>query len=318
MMKSTRHIRSSAARVIVLSIALRGASSAAQSQPSATTPADARAAYAIPWIMRPAIAPTLLRIESSIASRRDGVASVTMLTAGYAIAPALFGVYGRIALTHSRLSSGNPIMHGVPTGAVANPLVMALFTPEVARGVRVSVVAASALPLAMGGGDAPSPLAASSLATGVLTRSSMDSALFAANYASVISGLGVALIRAGFTAQLEATAIVLARVRGARSPTATDETRANLTLGASFGFLVHRAVTVSAEAHYQRWLYAPNLLGAAGSSVDQLSFDVGARANVPLSPTVLARPGLAFAVGLGGPMAANEVFIARIDVPVTF
>jgi hypothetical protein len=195
---------------------------------------------------------------------------------------------------------------------------MALFTPEVARGVRVSVVAATALPVAMGGGDAPSRLAASSIATGVLTRSGMDSALFAANYASVISGLGVALLRSGFTAQLEVTAVVLARARGARAPTATDETRANLTVGASVGYLVARAVTLSAEAHYQRWLHAPNLLGAAGSRVDQLSFDVGARANVPLSPTVLARPGVAFAMGLGGAMSASEVFIARIDVPVTF
>ena len=37
-----------------------------------------------------------------------------------------------------------------------------------------------------------------------------------------------------------------------------------------------------------------------------------------LSRTVLARPGIAFSMGLGGAMADRECKIVHLDVPITF
>lgn len=275
--------------------------------------------YALPWTMRPAIAPTLLRVESSIGFRNDGVAAATLFTGGYAIVPTKLGVYARWGVTNSVLSTPNaPATHQIPTGAATNPLLMALYTPELTKGLRLSVFAAATIPIGTGGGNTPQPLTASSIATGIPTRSSMDNALFAVNYFTPIAGLGLAFLRWGFTFQVEATVLQLIRVRGEAHRSASDEFRTNFTVGASVGYWLHRYLTASAELHYQHWLSAPNLLATPNTHAGQASFEVGLRTNLPLSRTVLARPGLSFGMGIGGAMADRDYKVLHLDVPFTF
>lgn len=275
--------------------------------------------YALPWTMRPAIAPTLVRVESSIGFRNDGVAAATLFTGGYAIVPTKLGVYARWGVTNSVLSTPNaPATHEIPTGAATNPLLMALYTPELTKGLRLSVFAAATIPIGTGGGNTPQPLTASSIATGIPTRSSMDNALFAVNYFTPIAGLGLAFLRWGFTFQVEATVLQLIRVRGEAHRSASDEFRTNFTVGASVGYWLHRYLTASAELHYQHWLSAPNLLATPNTHAGQASFEVGLRTNLPLSPTVLARPGLSFGMGIGGAMADRDYKVLHLDVPFTF
>ena len=282
------------------------------------SPAQQRAGYAMPWTMRPAVAPTLVRVESSIAARRDGVAAATIATGGVAIIPTRLGVYARLAVTHSILRTGDARTDSIPTGAFANPALFVLFTPEVARGVRIGASALVALPLGNGSGNTPSPLSASSLSAAVATRSAMDGALFATNYLAAAAGGSVALIRSGVTAQLEATLVTFARVRGELARSASDPTRVALTAAASVGYLVHPALSLSFEAHYQRWLYAPALMAAPNAFADQLSFELGARANIPLSRTTLLRPGFSFGLGVDGAMSSSETRVFHFDLPVLF
>ncbi len=308
--------------VLCASSASHAQATSAAPTPPQPTPAEARAGYALPWTMRPAIAPNLLRIESSIGFRNDGVAAVTLLTGGYAVLPTKLGFYARLGLTNSALSTPNtPATHEIATGAVTNPLLMALFTPELTKGLRLTVFGAATIPVGTGGGNAPPALAASSIATGIPTRSAMDNALFAVNYFTPIVGLGAAFMRWGFTFQVEATVLQLIRVRGENHRSATDEMRTNFTVGASVGYLLHRYVTASAEFHYQHWLSAPNLLNppmGAAPSVNQASFEIGVRGNIPFSRTILARPGISFGMGFNGAMADREYKVVHVDFPITF
>lgn len=336
-MLNPRNPRANSAALTAITLAVLSAASASHAQattpstgttPAAApatpqlTPAEARANYALPWTMRPAIAPNLLRIESSIGIRNDGVAAVTLLTGGYAVLPTKLGFYARFGVTNSVLSTPNaPATNNIATGAVTNPLLMALFTPELTKGLRLTVFGAATIPVGTGGGNTPPALTASSIATGIPTRSAMDNALFAVNYFTPILGLGAAYMRWGFTFQAEATVLQLIRVRGENHRSATDDMRTNFTVGASVGYLIHRYVTASAEFHYQHWLSAPNLLNpptGTPPSVNQASFEVGVRGNWPISRTVLARPGLSFGMGFNGAMADREYKVIHVDFPITF
>lgn len=315
--------KSAHARAIASAIALAilhvAASSLAQS--NAQSPAEQRARYALPWVMRPAIAPTLARVETAINVRQDGVAAVTLVTSGAAIIPAKFGLYVRVGVTDSVLRTSSPATNNIATGAVTNPLLMALFTPELAPGFRIGLSLAATLPVGTGGGNTPSPLAASSIATGALTRSAMDNALFAVNYAAVALGASAAYMIHGLTFQVDATAFQLVRTRGEATAAASDELRTNFTVGASVGYLIHRRITASIEGHYQHWISAPRLLeprDGRAPPYGQASITVGVRSNVPLSRTVLARPGVAFSIGLGGAMSERECKVFHVDVPIAF
>ena len=271
--------------------------------------------------MRPAIAPTLARIESSVGIRNDGVAAATLFTAGEAIVPATVGYYVRFGMTNSSLTSTNAEVNNATATAISNPLLMLLYTPELIKGLRLSVLAACTLPVGTGGGNMPSALPASSIATGIPTRSAMDNALFAVNYATPILGLGLALIKWKFTFQAEATVLQLIRVHGESTRAASDAMRTNFTSGLSVGYLVHPLLTASAELHYQHWLSAPNLLSppnGVAPAPNQLSFEVGVRTNIALSRTILARPGLSFGMGIGGAMADRDYKVIHIDFPITF
>ncbi|MDP3275342.1 MAG: hypothetical protein Q8Q09_09125 [Deltaproteobacteria bacterium] len=285
--------------------------------PAPTTPAMARAAYALPWTMRPAVAPTLARIESSVAIRDDGVSAVTLLTGGYAFVPTELGVYGRIGATNFTANS-----NGTVTAGVTNPLLMLLWTPQLARGLRLTVFAATTLPLGTGGGTMPDSFSRSANASGILTRSAMDNALFAVDYLTPIVGLGAVYMTHGWTFQAETTVLQLVRARGHHNPNNSDAARTNFTAGLNVGYLLHRYVTASGELHYQHWINAPNLLAPTMANPNpyhgQASFEIGLRANLPVSRTILARPGISFGMGLGGRMADVGYKVVHIDLPFAF
>lgn len=271
--------------------------------------------------MRPAIAPNLARIESSIGFRNDGIATATLFTVGETIIPTTVGYYLRLGAVNSQLTTNSPETNNVSAAAFCNPLLLLLYTPELTKGLRLSVAVATTVPLGTGGGNSPSALTASAIGTGIPTRSSMDNALFAVNYATPILGLGLAYMRWGFTFQLEATVLQLIRVRGENTRSGSDPMRTNFTGAASVGYLVHRLLTASAEFHYQHWLSAANLLHPTTGTPpapNQASFELGIRSNLVLSRTVLFRPGISFGMGIGGAMGDKEYKILHFDVPITF
>jgi hypothetical protein len=264
--------------------------------------------------MRPAVAPTLLRLDSSMSFSTPGFTAATLITAGYAFIPATLGIYGRAAVVHQTPGSG------AAATVLANPVLFALYTPLVAPGWRLSLFAGSTLPVGGGGGDAAGADALRTVRSGVPTRSAMDNALFAVNYLTPTAGVGAAFIERGLTVQAEITLLQLIRVRGESRD--ADPLRTNFTAGLHVGYLIVPWLTGSAEFHYQRWLHnpalAPTAANPAGTPAGQATVEVGLRANVPLSRTILARPGVAFGFPLGGAMGTGDYRVLHLDFPVAF
>jgi hypothetical protein len=144
----------------------------------------------------------------------------------------------------------------------------------------------------------------------------MDNALFAVNYTTLTAGVGLAFVRWGFTAQAETTILQLFRTRG--DAIDKDAARTNFTSGLHLGYRLLDPLTVSVELRYQRWLSTPAAVTADPAKRDQLTFAVGLRANVPLTKTLLVRPGVSYSHPLDDPMAAQGYRILQLDVPVVF
>lgn len=306
----------SIAASIALSLTLVTSLAAAQGpdEPPTTpapkpTPNQAKAKYSLPFALRPAAPPNLARIDAPLAVQ-DGQTTVpSTLTAGGKLHADL-GVYARLALVRNAPS-------GADAGfAVSNPLAFALYSPQIAPKLRLPIFAGVALPVGAGGGDQPSASTRAAMGAGIYGRQAMDNALFASNYLTPTVGAGIAWIDRGWTLQAEATVLQLLRVKG--SAVDSDASRTNFTAGATVGYLIAGLVNVSAEVHYQRWLSTPAAVSKDSSLRDQLTVGGGARLNVPLSDTILARPGLAYFQGVDDPMAARGYRIVQLDVPVVF
>lgn len=154
------------------------------------------------------------------------------------------------------------------------------------------------------------------MGSGIYARQAMDNALFASNYPAPTVGVGLAWIDRGWTVQVETTVLQLLRVKG--SALDADSSRTNSTSGVSVGYLIAGVVNVSAEIHYQRWLSTPAAVAKDGSLRDQLTAGGGARFNLPLSDSILMRPGIAYFQGIDDPMARLGYRIIQLDVPVVF
>lgn len=278
--------------------------------PAPPTPAQARARVSLPWTMRPAAALTLVRLDTSWAFTNTTTTGVTLLTAGYAYAPGLAGIYVRQGVVYN-----GPTM-GASGAGTTNPLLFGLITPQLHPMLRLAVFAGVALPLGMGWGEAPDLPTRKAVLAGIYARSAMDNALFAMNYLTGTVGLGLAFNHRGFTAQVEATYLQLFRVRAANLD--ADEFRSNLTLGLHVGYQVLPWLTPSVELHYQHWLSTPAAVAANSSLRGQLSLEFGARFNVPLTRSLLLRPGVSFGAGLGGPMWADNYRVLHVDLPLVF
>lgn len=280
-------------------------------QPS-VTPATKRKRYTLPFSLRPAVAPDLARVDSAFAFQDK--ASSAISTATFGMKPFVgtdLGLYGRIAVAQNAPEGARN------AAAISNPIAFALYTPEVAPKLRLPLFVGITLPVGMGGGDVPATDAVrSSVASGVYGRQAMDNALFAVNYVTTTAGVGVAWIDRGITLQMEATVLYLVRVKGESID--KEPARTNFTSGVHAGYLVAEWINVGVEAHYQRWLSTPVVVQKDDSFRDQATVGGGARFNLPLSDTVLARPGIAYFHPIDDPMGKQGYRIVQLDVPVTF
>jgi len=316
-------MRSRHSLLLALSSTLLIASAASAADPPAAGPtaAEKKARYALPYAMRPAIAPNLVRIDASMASTETSTIWSSILTAGYkpiASVPDL-GFYGRAAFV--RLSPDQ----GDGGTALSNPLFFALYTPEIAPKLRLPLFAGVTAPIGGGGGNDPSATTRAAVLSGIYARQAMDNALFATNYLTPTVGAGLAWIDKGFTVQVEATVLQLLRARGDKVD--LDESRTNFTSGLNVGYLVLDPwLSANVELHYQRWLSTPKAVEADEARPsdqrlglrDQLTAGGGLRVNVPLSTSILMRPGISYFRGIDDPMADQKFSIVQVDVPVAF
>ena len=316
-----RSLQALYATLLVAILAPRGGARAEEPPAAAPTAAPAAspaapAPYSLPWQLRPAVAGTVLRVDSAIALYEDqagnnGETVATMILGSYKVTPEL-APFVRLGVV------GNSPPTGGGAVVLVNPALGATYALKFARDFRLALFLGLTIPVGMGGGDAPDPAKAAATRSGILSRSAMDNAMFAVNDFTVFPGVGLAYVAHGLTVQAEVTLLQLTRVRG--SAAQPDSSKTNFTTGLHVGYFVVPLLSVGAELRYQRWLSTPAAVAAdaTGASRDTLSMAVGPRVHLRLGKSTWIRPGIAYAQGLDYPMTKQDYRIVQVDVPVSF
>ena len=286
--------------------------------------------YSLPWQLRPVTVGTVLRSDTTTAlfenaAGETGTTIASMLLGSYKVTPE-FAPMVRLGF----VNNDNPGAAGVDGSSFVNPIVGATYARKFSS-FKWAAFGATTIPIGMGAGNTPNKNAAAANASGIPARSGMDNAMFAVNYMTPIVGGDLAYVNHKFTAQLEATALFLFRVRGDAAASATDSSRVNSTFGLHLGYFIIPQLSVGGELRYQRWLTTPTTKNAAGAVVnipdvnkDTLTLAIGPRANFKLTNTMWIRPGISYSRGLDEPlskstMARNGNYnMIQVDVPVIF
>jgi hypothetical protein len=199
---------------------------------------------------------------------------------------------------------------------IVNPTLGTLIGVPVGRDFRFAMSISFGIPVANGGGDSPDPNEAALQRQGALARSAMDNVSFAVNDVGFPSGLSLAFIRGGVTAQVDATLIPSVRVKGAAVQ--TDNSKVNSTCGFFLGYLPVRELSVGAELRYQRYLTTPAAVERDPSARDNLTMAIGPRFHFEIADGTWVRPGLSYGRGLRGPTEQQSFQMVQLDVPFSF
>lgn len=286
---------------------------------TASPPADPPrpAPYSLPWLLRPAVPVSVVRLDETMAFYEDaasgtsGSSYLTSLIATYKVGPSWVPIFREIWVHNRAPSAGKD-----PSGSgFSNPLLGINYLRPIGRVGRFAAFLASSIPIGSGGGDAPDAGAAAAMTAGISARSAMDNALFAVNYWTVIGGLGLARITPGSTLQAEVTVLQLTRARG---PTSQDGSRTNLTAGLHAGHFFSPKLSVGAEARMQRWMTNAAPVRNDPAAREQFTFGVGPRFHFKVAGRQWLRPGLSYSRALDDPMAKKGYDIVQLDVPFAF
>ncbi len=290
--------------------------------------------YSLPWQLRPAAAASVVRSDTAFAfyenpaSGESGTTVASMLLGSYKLTPE-FAPMVRLGVVDNSPPDGAMTAAGAPLDSAfnfVNPVVGGTYVFKLSPAFRLAAFLGLTLPIGGGGGDMPDPANAQANARGILARSAMDNAMFAADYFTVFPGVGFAYVDHGLTVQVEATLLQLFRVRGDAIP-ANDASRTNFTAGLHIGYFIIPQLSAGAELRHQRWLSTPGTIEAGVAMRteddedmlrDTTTFAIGLRGHFKLSDTLWLRPGLAYARGLDDPMDAQGYDIVQLDVPLQF
>ncbi len=273
--------------------------------------------YSLPWLLRPATAATVVRLDETMAYYQDpasgssGASYLTSLIATYRLNPRFVPVFRLVWVSNDAPARGPD-----PSGSgFSNPLVGLNYLRPFGRGWRWTGFFASTIPVGSGGGSSPDRGAAAAMSAAISARSAMDNALFAVNYWTVIGGLGIARVAPGLTLQGELTILQLTRARG---PQTQDKSRTNLTAGVHAGHFFSPRVSLGAEVRMQRWLTDAAPVRSDPRAREQLTFGIGPRFHFKLGKGRWVRPGLSYTRAFDDPMKARSYDILQVDVPVAF
>jgi hypothetical protein len=268
--------------------------------------------YSLPWQLRPAAAANVIRSDTSTGVRssagNSGTTVVTLLLASYKVTPDL-----AVVLRGGFVNDSPPLKDA--TSAFLNPALGATYVFKLGSGFRLAPFLGVALPLGNGGGNTPDPAVRAALGAGILTRASMDNALFGVNYLTPFPGIDFAWVSQNFTVQAEATLFELIRARG--DLVDKDSTRTNFTSGLHVGYFIIPQLSVGGELRYQRWL-KNSTMAEDDARRDTATAAIGVRGHFKISETMWIRPGLAFVQPIDAPMTEQSYHVAQLDVPFAF
>jgi hypothetical protein len=298
--------------------------------PAADTdaPAPPPPPYSLPWQLRPVVAGNVVRSDTAIAfyenpmSGESGTTVASMLLGSYKVTPD-FAPLVRLGV----VSNSPPEGAGESALNFLNPVIGGTYAFKLSPDFKLAAFLGLTIPVGGGGGDMPEPANALANGAGIVARSAMDNAMFAANYFTIFPGVGLAYVNHGFTAQIELTLLQLIRVRGGDNP-ANDDMRTNFTAGLHLGYFFIPQLSAGAELRHQRWLSTPSNIKAGGVMMrtqemedtlrDTTTFAVGIRGHIKLNDTMWLRPGIAYARALDEPMDLAKYDIVQVDVPFVF
>jgi hypothetical protein len=287
--------------------------------------------YSVPFQLRPLAAANVIRLDSATAFYKDpangntGHTTAAMLLFSYKVSPHLAPL---VRLGYTDNTPPTPTAAAPAGSSFLNPILGVTYSNAVNH-IRLAPFLALTLPIGQGGGDTPDPGAATADKAGISARSAMDNAMFAVNYMAGIAGFGAGYVGSGLTVQAEATLLQLFRARGSTAASSLDSTRTNSTAGLHLGYFVIPALSVGAEARYQRWISTPhkrvqNAMGMASvvpfadADMDNVTAALGLRGHFKMGKTMWLRPGLSYTRGLDAPLKTASYNIVQIDVPFVF
>jgi hypothetical protein len=280
-------------------------------------PAARPASYSLPWLLRPAVPSSVIRLDETMAFYEDpgagtsGSTYVTSLVATWKASPAWVPIFREIWVSNDAPSGGKD----ASGRGFSNPLLGINYLRPFRRGWRFSAFLASTVPIGSGGGDHPDAGAAAAMTAGISARSAMDNALFAVDYWTVIGGLGVARITPGATLQAEVTVLQLTHARG---PETADQSRTNLTAGLHAGHFFSPRFSLGAEVRMQRWMTDAAPVRNDPAAREQFTAGLGPRLHFQVGGKHWVRPGLSYTRALDDAMAKKGYDIVQIDVPFAF
>src|SRR5262245_42424780 len=181
--------------IVVFGLALLPATPAfAQGKPTEDPPKPAL--YSLPWLLRPAIPGTVLRLDETFGfyedpvTGRSGITYVTSFHAAYKLAPN-WGIVFRESWVSNDAPDGGPDPSG---DAFSNGLLGVTYSCPFGDGWRFTGFLGSNIPWGQGGGDNPDPGAAAAVTAANNARSLMEGSLFAVNYWTVLGGLDMTYV----------------------------------------------------------------------------------------------------------------------------
>ena len=197
-----------------------------------------------------------------------------------------------------------------------NPSLGVILAFPVGSLFRFAASTAIGLPIATGGGDGVDADGLLLQRQAALARSAMDNNAFAPNDLGVPTGLSLAFVHRGLTAQVDGTIIASGRVRGRGSE--GDGAKVNSTFGFFLGYLVIPEVSLGAELRYQYYLLPPSLVDLDPSARDNLTVGAGGRLEIQLSDSARMRPGICLSTGVAGYVEQQSYRMVQFDVPISF
>ncbi|MDX2050767.1 MAG: hypothetical protein SFV15_00130 [Polyangiaceae bacterium] len=294
------------------------ASAQAADAPPAEIPAPADKPkpppYSLPFQLRPVVAGTVLRSDSTYAFYESPTTR-----GGSTLASTLLGSY-KLTDELAPLVRVGFVKNSPPTGPSGtnflNPVLGGTYALKLSPELKLGLFLGLTVPVGSGGGNSSKPENRAANGAGILARSAMDNAMFAVNYFTVFPGAGIAYVSQGLTVQAEATVLELTRVKGENFD--KDSSRTNFTSGLHVGYFLMPMLSLGAELRHQRWLSTPTPVKANSALRDTTTVAFGPRFHVKLSEKSWVRPALALALPVDEPMSKAKYKVIQLDIPVIF
>jgi hypothetical protein len=254
-----------------------------------------------------------MRIDTIVAPYEyqgaSALSTVVFLSGQVRVSPN-FALQARWGIDNNRVASGDQNRTGI-----VNPQIGAVLAFPIGALFRFAAATSVGLPFASGSDsdDADGRLLQRQAA---LARSAMDNNAFAASDLGFPTGLSLAFVHHGITAQIDGTIIPSGRVKGTGAE--GDGAKVNSTLGFFLGYMIIPELSLGAELRYQYYLLPPAIVDTDPSARDNLSAGGGVRFEIELSDTSRIRPGLCLSTGLSGYVEQQSFHMVQFDVPISF